>query len=113
MPLTSPAIYEAPWHAGLYAHTWHRRRVGLFLATPPRARTGVIPERHANFRAFLGDLWAELAGNDLIRCFEYAQIGGAVALAEAFAHGYAGPGGIIVAAMNDAGERAIITLMPT
>jgi 3-oxoacyl-[acyl-carrier-protein] synthase-1 len=83
VPIAEPAIREALWQAGLYAYTWHRSRVGLFLATPPPDRTGVEPEALADFRAYLGDLWTELAGNDVLREFSHAQVGGAVALAQA------------------------------
>lgn len=83
VPITSPAIYEALWQAGLYAYTWHRRRVGLFFATPSQTRTGVEPGLYSEFRAYVGDLWDALAGNNLIRYSEHAQIGGALAMVEA------------------------------
>ncbi len=81
--ISSPVIHEALWQAGLYAYTWHRRRVGLFLATPPATRAGVDPEREADFRADLGDLWAELAGNASIELVAQGQVGGALALVRA------------------------------
>ena len=83
VPITSPAIHEALWQAGLYAYTWHRRRVGLFFAAPPQTRTGVHPELYSEFRAHVSDLWDELAGNNLIRHVQRAQIGGALALVQA------------------------------
>lgn len=83
VPIVSPAIHEALWQAGLYAYTWHRRRVGLFFSTPSPTRPGVLPERLANFRMYVGDLWAELAGNELVHYIEQAHVGGALALAQA------------------------------
>lgn len=83
VPLLSPAIHEALWQAGLYAHSWHRRRVGLFVATPPRSRTGVHPRRVADTDEYLGDVWLRLANNEFVRRTERLHVGGAVALAQA------------------------------
>lgn len=82
-PMLSPVIHEALWQAGLYAYRWHRRRVGLFLATPSSTRKGVHPARLANFRDLLGDLWSKLAGNERVQLVERAHVGGAVALVQA------------------------------
>ncbi|WP_434424818.1 beta-ketoacyl synthase N-terminal-like domain-containing protein [Nannocystis pusilla] len=83
VPITRGPIYEALWQAGLYSYDWHGRRVGLYFSTPPRRRTGVLPEFYSDFGAYLGDLWDELAGNDQIYRVEHAHVGGAVALAAA------------------------------
>jgi 3-oxoacyl-[acyl-carrier-protein] synthase-1 len=83
VPLTSQPIHEALWQAGLYGYDWHGRRVGLYFATPSPTRTGVLPDLYADFRAYLGDLWDELAGNDMIHLVAHAHVGGALALAQA------------------------------
>jgi len=83
VPLTSQPIHEALWQAGLYGCDWHGRRVGLYFATPSPTRTGVLPDLYADFRAYLGDLWDELAGNDIIHLVAHAHVGGALALAQA------------------------------
>lgn len=83
VPLTSQPIHEALWQAGLYAYDWHGRRVGLYFSTPSPTRTGVLPDLHADFRAYLGDLWDELAGNDTIDLVAHAHVGGALALSHA------------------------------
>jgi 3-oxoacyl-[acyl-carrier-protein] synthase-1 len=83
LPILTPALHEALWQAGLYDYTYHQRRVGLFVATPSPTRAGVHPELFTEFTECLGDLWTELAGNDEIHPSARAQVGGAVALAEA------------------------------
>lgn len=83
VPITAPAIYEALWQAGLYAHPWHNLRVGLFFATPSPTRVGVHRELLARYRDHLRDLWAELAGNDVIHYVDHAHVGGGLALAQA------------------------------
>src|SRR5690606_6255690 len=83
VPITKGPIYEALWQAGLYSYDWHGRRVGLYFSTPPERRTGVLPDFYADFRAYLGDLWDDLAGNDVIRLVERAHVGGAIALVDA------------------------------
>src|SRR5690606_1217268 len=83
VPMLSPAIHEALWQAGLYAYSWHRRRVGLFLATPASDRKGAHPRRVADFAEHLGDVWRQLADNEHVRRSERGHVGGAVALAAA------------------------------
>ena len=83
VPILTPALYKALWQAGLYEHTYHRRRVGLFIATPSPTRTGVHPDLLADYGEYLGDVWTELAGNAAVHPVARAQVGGAVALAQA------------------------------
>lgn len=95
---TDPGAY----HRLIVDHSGERWRFREWALAEPRA-LGSLPPR-----------WGLWHPADSIGDIGAAFIPLAVSWAtQAFARSYAGPGGILIAAMSDTGERAALTLMPT
>src|SRR5690606_35731383 len=93
---------SAAYHRLIVDHTGERWRTREWSLVEPRA-LGSLP---AGWQ-----LWHPVESiGDTGPAFVPLAVGWAT---HAFAHHYAGPGGILVGAMSRAGERAVVALMPS